>query len=221
MKQTRRWLACLLALLCAASAVGCGREAAASSTAEASIGATDSAAVSAPAATEDAGSPYTEGDLAVTVSYANWSEAADRLFFGGLNPEKMAISSVRHLPIYKLDSEEALEQFKQSADDILTIDSEYDEMPSFNSATAACDAAFFADNALMLVYVSAPSGSLRFGVREVFCDGNAFCIYVETTSSPAAGTADMAGWFITVAVPHDLIKDCTVFDAVLDAPLDK
>ena len=65
----------------------------------------------------------------------------------------------------------------------------------------------------MLVYVEATSGSYRYGVDSVDCvDGN-FCVHVKQTNNPEVGTEDMAGWFITVAIPDSMAAECTVFDA--------
>ena len=49
----------------------------------------------------------------VSVSYANWTEESN-LYFGALNKEKMVISSVLHLPIYKFDTLAELNQFKEN-----------------------------------------------------------------------------------------------------------
>lgn len=126
----------------------------------------------------------------------------------------MAISSVKHLPIYKFDTMAELENFKHSFGETHDMDSSYSEIPSFNDNTAEYDEAFFEQNTLMLVFVGANSGSYRFGVREVYCSKDAFCINVEQTNSPDIVTEDMAGWFITVAVPDSMIESCTEFDAV-------
>lgn len=148
----------------------------------------------------------------VTVSYANYTDE-DAIYSGGLNADKMTIEGEYHFPIYKFDSVQELEQFKKTFDEILTMDYGYDENPSFNEATAKYDEAFFKDNALMLVYVTAGSGSLRFGVGSVTCDGKSFCIDVKQTNNPEVCTDDMAGWFITVAVADSVIANCTEFDA--------
>ena len=106
-----------------------------------------------------------------------------------------------------------MEQFKTDVKDVLSIDCGYDEVPSFNETTSKYDEVFFAENTLMLVYVEASSGSYRYGVDSVYhTDGN-FCIHVKQTNNPEVGTCDMAGWFITVAVPDSMIADCTEFDA--------
>lgn len=149
------------------------------------------------------------------VSYANWADG-DAICSGALNTGKMAISSVQHLPIYRFDTLDDLERFKQSFGNVLSMEQGYDEVPSFNEVIAGYDAVFFDENALMLVYVSAGSGSYRFGVSSVYCDGTSFCIHVEQTNHPEAVTDDMAGWFITAAVPDSMIEGCTEFDADLN-----
>lgn len=161
--------------------------------------------------TQTGGVPAEEA-FDITVSYANWTEE-NAIYFCALNKDKMVISSVKHLPIYKLDTLEDLENFKLNFGEILSMDSGYDEVPSFNEATTKYDESFFEENTLMLVYVTANSGSCRFGVDSVFCDENSFCVHVKQINAPKAFTDDMAGWFITVAVPDSMIADCTEFDA--------
>ncbi len=150
-----------------------------------------------------------------TVSYANWAEASE-IYFGALNREKMAISSVQHLPIYRFDTLNDLEQFKRTFGDTFTMDGSWDEVPSFNNATAKYDSAFFEDNSLMLIYVSANNSTHRFKVHSIGYDEKSFCVHIaETTNAEEVDTA-MAGWFVTVAVSDELIMNCTEFDADLN-----
>lgn len=150
------------------------------------------------------------------MSYAGWTEDCE-ILSGTLNINKMADSSVLHLPIHKFDTLEDLKQFKLF-DDIFTFDRGYDEIPSFNDAVAKYDDIFFEENSLMLVCVPANSGSYRYGVNSVFCDGTSFCIHVEQTNKPEAATMDMVGWFVTVAVPDSMVENCTQFDDDLNNP---
>ncbi len=161
-----------------------------------------------------------EEPFAIAVSYANWSEKPE-IYMGACNTEKMAVSSVHHLPIFKLDTLEDLEQFKLTYGSILTMDRGYNEIPSFHDTVASYDEAFFEENTLMLVYVTATSGSYRFGVNGISCDAGVFCMHIEQLNHPEAYTDDMAGWFITAAVPDDRIADCTVFDADLCSSFDE
>lgn len=152
------------------------------------------------------------GVLDISVSYANWAEDS-KIFAGALNKDKMGQKGVRHLPIFRFDTLAELEQFKRSFDGVLSMDGGYDEVPSFQETTSACDEAFFDRNSLILVYIGAGSGSYRFGVSSVFCDGGAFCVHVKQLNDPQVVTCDMAGWFLTVSVPDSMIENCTEFDA--------
>lgn len=151
----------------------------------------------------------------IALSYANWADA-NEIYSSALNTEKMVISSVRHLPIYKFDTLEDLEQFKLNFGEVLVMDDGYDEIPSFNHATNNYNETFFKENTLMVVYVAAGSSTYRFSVNNVFCDGNSFCIHVEQANDPEVVTDDMTGWFVTVAVPDSMVENCTEFDADLN-----
>lgn len=151
----------------------------------------------------------------IILSYANWT-GDDKIYLEALNRDLAQNNRGEHLPIYKFDSLKQLEQFKLEFGRILTMDMDYGDVPSFNDVTANYDAKFFSDKTLILVYVSANSGSYRFGANRVFCDGKSFCIDIEKTNSPETGTCDMAGWFITAEVPKDLIGSCTDFSAVFE-----
>ena len=96
------------------------------------------------------------------------------------------------------------------------MDGSWDEVPSFNNATAKYDSAFFEDNSLMLIYVSANNSTHRFKVHSIGYDEKSFCVHIaETTNAEEVDTA-MAGWFVTVAVSDELIMNCTEFDADLN-----
>ena len=204
----RKYIALVLALVCVLSLVGCNTTTPSAST-----------PVENPTNKVQSGGTPVEEAFDIAVSYANWTEESE-IYFGALNKDKMAISSVQHLPIYKFNTSEELEQFKLAFGEVLTMDSGYDEVPSFNDTTANYDETFFDENTLMLAYVGANSGIYRFGVSSVFCDGNSFCIHIKQLNNPEAVTEDMAGWFITVAVPDSMVENCTEFDADLNNDFD-
>ncbi|MBR3975929.1 MAG: hypothetical protein IKJ88_08720 [Clostridia bacterium] len=151
-------------------------------------------------------------EFEATISYANYAEY-DKLFADALNRDDL--NSNLFLPLYCFDTLNDLEQFKEIYGNILTMDSGYDEIPSFNDATSKYDSAFFEENSLVLVYVTAGSGTFRFGVESVGYDENFFGVYIEQTNNPEVYTMDMAGWFITLAVPDALLENCHEFVAVL------
>lgn len=155
----------------------------------------------------------------VYVSYVNWTEESN-LYFGALNKEKMVISSVLHLPIYKFDTLAELNQFKENISDILSVDIDHDEMLSFNDVTSDYDETFFGNNTLLLVYVSSGSGTYRYGVESIFCENDSFCVQIKQLNHPEVVTMDMAGWFVTVAVPDYVVEACTEFDAFMNYSTD-
>lgn len=161
------------------------------------------------------GHNYTADELEVAISYANWTDASD-IYVGAINADKMAISSVQHIPIYKFDTLEELAQFKITFSEVLSMEYGWDEVPSFNDVTVEYDKVYFEENALILVYVGANNCTHRFEAKDIFCDGTSFCIHVEETTSAEDVSDAMAGWFITIEVPDSIILNCTEFDAYLE-----
>ena len=147
------------------------------------------------------------------VAYAGWTEDS-AIFLSCRNAEKLIIRSVRHLPVYKLDTKDDLDEFRNRFQDILTFDQGYDEVPSFNEAVSDYDDGFFAEHSLILAYVTAGSGSLRFDLRDVCHDGSSILISVMQANHPKVGTADMAGWFVMAEVWDKDLEGIAEYDAV-------
>lgn len=142
----------------------------------------------------------------------------EKLYSAALNADQMTISSVVHFPIYKFDTLEELTQFKDSLEnpERLSISLyKYDGIPSFNEATEQYDETFFSENALLLVYVGASSGTYRFAVDAITGDGTGLCVYIAETTHAEIVTDDTSGWFITVAIPDSAAAGYSEFDAVL------
>ena len=112
-------------------------------------------------------------------------------------------SKILHLPIFKFESLEEMERFENAVGDKLSVDIGYEE-------------AFFEENAVLMVYVGANSGSYRYDVSSVVRFEDMLCVHVEQTNEPSEVTDDLAGWFIMVGVAKDDIAGCTEFDADLN-----
>ncbi len=145
-------------------------------------------------------------------------EGVSLLYSGCLNGETMIVSSVQHLPVFRLSSPAELESFEDAYRDTLTRDRGHDEAPSFREAAAGYDEAFFADHSLMLAYVSAASGSYRYALYDAACEGGTFCMYVTRTNDPETYTSDMAGWLVLAEVPDSALEGCGSFDAQMGKP---
>ena len=128
----------------------------------------------------------------VELSYANWTES-ELLNQKALNAELLEQSIAQHLPIYKFDTAEDLEQFKADFAGELTMDSGYDEVPSFNEVTAKYDKEFFEDTTLFLVYIGVGNSTHRFGLDSIGWDDSSFHIFVEETTGAEYVDSAMAG----------------------------
>ena len=151
-------------------------------------------------------------DVETAVSYANWTDDP-AISTDALNADKMNISGEKHLPVFKMETKQELEQFKTNYGKILSMNQSYGDIPSFEEVTSKYDEAFFEENILLIVYVDANSGTLRFDVSSVYCENGSICVHVKQTNNPEVVTDDMAGWFITVAVNENIVQNCKSFDA--------
>lgn len=156
--------------------------------------------------------------LKAAVSYvSSWNQNACNSFIdGALNKKVLNTDEERHLPIFKIDTRQDLELLMSEYGEDIFINGGYDEMPSFEETAEKYDEDFFRSNSLLLVYVSAPSGTLRFGVKEVDFKSNSICVYIKQTNNPQVFTDDMAAWIISIEAPDSTVNNCEKFDAVLD-----
>ena len=148
------------------------------------------------------------------VSWANYGDES-LLWDRALNRDKVAISSMKHLPILRFDSTTELNTFKSEIGDSFNTQHDYDEIPSFDTVTAPMDEDFFAANSLLLTYVWAGSCTWRYGISQVETEHGTLTVYVQRTDNYETGDCAMAGWFLTLAVPKDTLSTIRTFDAVL------
>ena len=146
------------------------------------------------------------------VSYAGWTDES-LIASGALNMDKASESGSKHFPVFKADTKKDLEDFKSTYGKFLAMNQKYDEVPSFNNATAVYDDAFFENNSLLMIYVTSGSGSFRYGVSGVSVENGELCVHVKLTRAPEIGTCDMAGWIIAVEVEDGTVHGCISFDA--------
>ncbi|MBO5281143.1 MAG: hypothetical protein J6B55_08080 [Clostridia bacterium] len=148
-------------------------------------------------------------------AWANWTDD-ERVTQGIVNPDTVSHTYPRkHLPLYRIDSTGELEKFIEDYGDVFSMNYKYDENEGFAVATSHCDTAFFEDKYLLVAYVEAPSGSFRYGARNITIDDGALTLEIEQTNDPEAHTDDMSGWLVTAEVIRaDVTTNCTSYDAV-------
>ena len=152
-----------------------------------------------------------------TVAYAGWSDDP-MIADGALNKGQLGNENSNHLPIFKFDTLDDLNQFKAKYGGVLALDQGYNSVLSFNEALSKAQwdrEGFFADHSLLAVYVPANSGSLRFAVHDIEVTYESVCVSVEQINRPGEGSDDMAGWFVFVEIADEEISSCYAFDAIL------
>lgn len=151
----------------------------------------------------------------IQLSYAGYTGEAS-FHAAAENSDRLHLSSALHLPIYKFDTKEQLDDFTGIYGKFLSLNQGYEGVPSFYGAAERYDEAFFDENTLMLVYVQSSSGSNRYGVDSIYCASNYFCVHVKRTNDPHMHTDDLAGWFLMISVPDSVISGIKTFDADMD-----
>lgn len=159
-----------------------------------------------------------ETDYGNTISYVGWTDNA-ALYEGALNCDLLKNEQNGHLPIFKIDTFEELEQFKVSFENIVTMDQGYDTVLSFNAAMSKAQwdrDIFYEKNTLLIIYIPASSGSYRYAIQKVETSDTSICIQVEQVNAPEVISEDMAGWFLLVEMEDEAISKYVSFDSVLD-----
>lgn len=124
-------------------------------------------------------------------------------------------NSGKHLPVFQCKTAEELESFCSRYAEVLDFSAVYDDYPSFYDLCQGYDAPFFAENALLLVYVPYHSGSYHFDANHVCIREEGVELTIVPTNVPEAFTNDMAGWLVCVAVEKAAIQHCHYADAIL------
>ena len=108
-----------------------------------------------------------------------------------------------------------VEAFRSTFENYLAFEYGFDEVKSFNDTVEMfADETYLKAYSLMVVYVQANSGTYRYGVESIFCDGENFTVEVEELKHPTEVTTDLAGWYIIIVVPDSMVNNCTDFDAI-------
>lgn len=168
-----------------------------------------------PADSAQPGADLPDGAFEAVSTWVNWSDEED-FYLAALNSDKLSISSVQHLPVFRFETTQELEEFKERFGDHFAMEHSLDGLiPSFADITSEMDEAYFEGRTVFVVYVPASSGSYRFGVNSIYKEAEALCIHIEETAHPEVCTCDMSGWFVVISLESNQIEGVTDFDADL------
>lgn len=152
-------------------------------------------------------------DVSTYVTYVGWND--DRIVWDeALNKGDAVLSSAIYLPTYKLESVEDLDAFEKKFENTMDLGLWYDNsIRPFNVRALDYDEEFFIDNAVIIAYMSAGSGSFRYDIKNVTIEGTTLCLNVEQTVRPDVYTDDMAGWLFLATVPKSSLANIEKYTA--------
>ena len=121
------------------------------------------------------------------------------------------------LPLFRLDTKADADNFLTDHADLLQFDYEKDgTFPSLRQLLASYDEEFYASNSLLLIYVTASSGSHRYGIASAEMDAGTFTLTVDRTDHNEVGTADMEGWALLYEISDEDAAHTTLAYLVME-----
>lgn len=146
--------------------------------------------------------------------WTNWTDD-ERVILGAVNADAVKNDATgTHLPLYRIDSVEALKKFKEDYAKVFSFGNNHDGAPCFNEKTASKDEAFFEENVIFVAYMNAESGKFKYQIRNVIREGKDLLIEIEQRNDFEEYTDDMPGRLIAVEFLKEEVKSYTSFDTV-------
>ena len=158
-----------------------------------------------------------EGPYSYTVAYVGLSDGQNIIYDGATNKDLLQREPGKHLPVFRIDALEDLEQFKSKYETILDMNQSIDGSLSFEESLKKAQwdrEIFYEDHSMLIIYVSANSDSLRFYIEKIMEDENALTLYVGQKDYPEICTDGMAGWVLFVGVEKEELQKYTSIDAL-------
>lgn len=146
----------------------------------------------------------------IHLNKVGWRENAFETFFNMSSKHKyFSMSAYRHFPVVKVDSTKDLENLITVSSDILNLDNPND---LFLKNGEKYDTSYFETHSLLVIYIDSNTGSAEYSVTDIRGINDELFIMVDEYL-PEVCTADMAGWFATIEVEKEFIKDYKYFVA--------
>ena len=116
------------------------------------------------------------------------------------------------LPVFRCDTREDYEALKLRLSNWLSFENARDDCPSMDELAAG--SGLGNGKTLIIAYVTASSGSLRFGVKDVYKENGKVTMEIIQLNDPEVFTCDMAGWWLVAEVDTAALEGCDVIEAV-------
>ena len=116
-------------------------------------------------------------------------------------------------PAIGIKNAQELESFLSLAKNYFSLNASVREGKTFNSVAAACDEAFFQEKGLVVVYIPSESTSISYKLADAVLTGEELHITVAEKRPEGELTAEMAGWFMAIEIPQEILSQANYFSA--------
>ena len=116
-------------------------------------------------------------------------------------------------PAMGIKNAQELESFLSLAKNYFSLNASVREGKTFNSVAAACDEAFFREKGLLVVYIPSGSTSIGYKLADAVLEGEELHITVAENRPEGELTSAMAGWFMAIEIPQEILSQANYFSA--------
>lgn len=116
-------------------------------------------------------------------------------------------------PAIGIKNAQELESFLSLARNHFSLNASVREGKTFNSVAAACDEAFFLEKGLVVVYIPSESTSIGYTLADAVLEGEELHITVAEKRPEGELTSAMAGWFMAIEIPQEILSQANYFSA--------
>lgn len=136
--------------------------------------------------------------------------------YGAYVSHNLAFSSIKYLPVVRIESENELNHFCEHFEDTFEYNILFEDMAlTFSQSKELYTKGFFEENNLLVVYVSASDEKDRFEPISIFLDGDSLFIGIREKRYKDAENTTPTGWLIVYEVPSGPLNEITQIEAYI------
>lgn len=150
-----------------------------------------------------------------TLCWADASDAGDRALRYTYYPITGSYAYKNELvhPAIGVKNAQELESFLSLANGYFSLSASMSGKESFHSLVKKYDEAFFENSGLVIVYITSPSTSISYKLSDAVTDGEELHITVAEAKPEGDLLQQMAGWFMVVEIPQQILAQVNYFSA--------
>ncbi len=150
-----------------------------------------------------------------TLSWADYSEEGERILRFTYYPITSTYAYQHELtyPAIGIKNAQEMDSFLSLARGYFSLSASMPGKETFNTAIAKYDEAFFEEKGLVIVYIPSESTSINYKLADATLSGEELHVTLVENRPEGELTQAMAGWFMTVEIPQEILSQANYFSA--------